>query len=256
MPRPVQHSSCRSVGHFENRTAETFVRFFSFLARFFPSITTFMCDRHHAQRKAIAQVFGETDHIFHCCVHVARNIANNTGQNSVLARRFWAMRYSRTRESETKFLEALNKVHALKRSLFTTHLLHSVDSFLPSKIDPFLKQKMIPELETFRDIDLTNLVRRGHVTNRVVEMISVLLSVQVEPDIFTVDNTNTAEGYFSSSRRDSHFRRRHWSICSTPSLIPKKLHSQNKPITTNIPGKVDLWSLFHRLSGSATRHVN
>ena len=156
-----------------------------------------MCDRHHAQRKAIAQVFGETVHIFHCCVHVARNMANNTGQNSVLARRFWAMRYSRTRESETKFLEALNKVHALKRSLFTTHLLHIVDSFLPSKIDPFLKQKMIPELEMFRDIDLTNLVRCGHVTKRVVDMISVLLSVQVEPDIFALDNTNTVEGYFS-----------------------------------------------------------
>ena len=206
---PSNTAHAAAWGILKNRTTETFVRFFSFLARFFPSITTFMCDRHHAQRKAIAQVFGETAHIFHCSVHVARNIANNTGQNSVLARRFWAMRYSRTRESETKFLEALNKVHALKRSLFTTHLLHSVDSFLPSKIDPFLKQKMIPELETFRDIDLTNLVRRGHVTNRVVEMISVLLSVQVEPDIFTVDNTNTAEGYFSSSRRDSHFRRRH-----------------------------------------------
>ena len=108
------------------------------------------------------------------------------------------MRYSRTRESETKFLDALNKVYSSKKSTFTTHLLHSVDSFLPSKIDPFLKQKMIPEIEMFRDIDLTNLERCGHAAKRVVEMITALLSVkEAEHDIFTLDNTNTVEGYFS-----------------------------------------------------------
>ena len=101
-------------GILKNRTTETFVRFFSFLAKFFPLITTFMCDRHHAQRKAITQVFGQTAHVLHCCIHVARNIATHTGQNSVLSRYFWEMRYARTSESETKFLDTLNKVHASK----------------------------------------------------------------------------------------------------------------------------------------------
>ena len=68
---------------------------------------------------------------------------------------------------------------------------------------------MIPELEMFRDIDLTNLERRGHVTKRVVDMITALLSVQeVEHDIFTLDNTNTVEGYFSIIKKRLAFRRR------------------------------------------------
>ena len=84
-------------GVLKNRTTETFTRFFSFVARYFPSITTFMCDRHYAQRKAITIAFGDSVHIFHCCVHIARNIANNVGQNTQLIKHFWEMRYARTR---------------------------------------------------------------------------------------------------------------------------------------------------------------
>ena len=76
-------------GVLKNRTMETFTRFFSFVARHFPSITTFMCDRHYAQHKAITIVFGDSVNIFHCCVHIARNIANNVGPNTLLTKQFW-----------------------------------------------------------------------------------------------------------------------------------------------------------------------
>ena len=131
-------------GVLKNRTTEAFLRFFTFTAKFFPAITTFMCDRHHAQRKAISQVFGPTVHILHCCVHVGRNIVNNTGQNSTLSKLFWKMRYTRTAESEAMFLDALKKLHLSKKTTFSTRLFNSVDSFLPSKIDQDLKRETYP----------------------------------------------------------------------------------------------------------------
>ena len=54
----------------KNRTTETFTRFFSFVARFFPSIESFMCDRHFAQQRGIVQAFGPAVHVFHCCVYL------------------------------------------------------------------------------------------------------------------------------------------------------------------------------------------
>ena len=98
-------------GVLKNRTTETFTRFFSFVARFFPSVETFMCDRHFAQQRGIVQAFGPSVHVFHCSIHVARNIANKDGQSSDLARDFWNMRYARTDESEDKFMATLSKVH-------------------------------------------------------------------------------------------------------------------------------------------------
>ena len=183
----------------KNRTTETFTRFFSFVARFFPSIETFMCDRHFAQQRGIVQAFGPAVHVFHCCIHVARNIANNTGQSSNLARDFWNMRYARTGESEAKFMTTLNKVHNANRSTFTTHLVNSVDSFLPSRVDPFLKQQLFPELDDFKGLVLRGPFKQSPAVARVLKMVNVLLTVQApETDIFSLDNTNTIEGYFST----------------------------------------------------------
>ena len=45
---------------------------------------------------------------------------------------------------------------------------------------------------------MTNTIRSGNVTKRVTDMIATFRSVQVvERDIFSLDNTNTVEGYFS-----------------------------------------------------------
>ena len=189
-------------GVLKNRTTETFTRFFSFVARYFPSITTFMCDRHYAQRKAITIAFGDSVHIFHCCVHIARNIANNVGQNTQLIKHFWEMRYARTRESEATFMETLNRIHRAKSSTFTAHLINSVDSFLPSKVDPVIKRSLFPELARFRTMDLKGPFDCTQTTKRVLNVIDTLRCVgDVETDVFSLDNTNTVEGYFSMIKR-------------------------------------------------------
>ena len=72
----------------KNRTSGSFVRFLTFVSKYYGRIKTFVCDRHGAQRSAIVTVFGESVHIIHCCVHVARNIQNNTGMRSDL-KLFW-----------------------------------------------------------------------------------------------------------------------------------------------------------------------
>ena len=144
-------------------------------------------------------MFRDSVHVLHCCVHVARNIIANTGQASTLIRDFWNMRYSRSSESETKFMATLNKVHNTKRSTFTTHLVNSVDSFLPSKVDPFLRRKMLPELGVFSSFDLTGPFIRCRSVERVLFIVNGIMSVDApEADVLTLDNTNTIESYFST----------------------------------------------------------
>ena len=110
----------------------------------FPSIKVFMCDRHFAQRKVIKEVFGESVSVFHCCVHMARNIKSNCGPNTNLISKFWEMRYSRTKEAEDAFVASLERLHQSRRSLFTTELLNSLPSFLPPAVDPALKKEFSP----------------------------------------------------------------------------------------------------------------
>ena len=208
---PVMSVLCRDLtnavhalgwGVLKNRTTESFVRFFSFLHRFFPSIEIFMCDRHFAQQRGITLAFGSGVHIFHCCVHVARIITGNMGPCSSLARDFWKMRYERTSDAEARFMTTLNKVHNAKKSMFTSHLINSVDSFLPSKVDPFLKQKTLPELEVFHSLDISGSLKQCSAIERVVAIVSIIKSIEIpETVVFTVDNTNTIESYFSMLKR-------------------------------------------------------
>ena len=139
-PTPSGANHVLAWGIIRNRTTQTLQRFFSFVAGFFPNIGIFMCDRHFAQRRAISHVFGDDAHIFHCCVHVARNIKANTGQNSTLASQFWAMRFRRTKAAEDAFIATLERYHDAKRTVFTTQLLNALDSFLPSKVDAALQR--------------------------------------------------------------------------------------------------------------------
>ena len=114
------------------------MRFLTFVSRFYGGITTVVCDRHQAQRKAIVGVLGEGVRVLHCCIHVARNIQRNTGMKSDLLKLFWAMRYTRTEASERAFIDALERLHAAKRTLFTTQLVASLDTFVPSRISSAL----------------------------------------------------------------------------------------------------------------------
>ena len=131
-------------GIVRNRTTETFIQFFTFISTSFPRINAFMCDRHYAQSKAIRAVFGDGVHIFHCCVHIARNIKSNTGCDGGLVSKFWAMRFKRTEEAEEQFISSLRRMHSAKKSVFTSQLLESADTYLPSKVDPVLSQYVSP----------------------------------------------------------------------------------------------------------------
>ena len=105
-------------------------------------------------------MFGEGVRVLHCCIHVARNIQRNTGMKSDLLKLFWAMRYARTEASELAFIDALERLHAAKRSLFTTQLVASLDTFVPSRIRGALDTELFPELGELRRLDVTNIIPR------------------------------------------------------------------------------------------------
>ena len=157
-----------------------------------------MCDRHFAQRKAIRDVFGESASVFHCYVHLSRNIKSNCGANSDLLSKFWEMRYRRTKEAEDAFFATLKRLHESRRSLFTTELLNLLPSFVPSAVDPVIKKEVFPALTALRkfveDIPGFNTTTNCFVKSLVQQLIHV---GRVENDIFVHDNTNVIEGYFN-----------------------------------------------------------
>ena len=55
--------------------------------------------------------------------------------------------------SERAFVEALQRLHAARRSSFTAQLLHTLDSFIPSKTKDSLHLDRFPELKALRDFD-------------------------------------------------------------------------------------------------------
>ena len=185
-------------GIVRNRTTETFIRFFTFISRSFPRINAFMCDRHFAQSKAIRAVFGDGVHIFHCCIHIARNIKSNTGCDGGLVSEFWAMRFKRTEEAEEQFISSLRKMHSAKKSVFTSQLLESVDTYLPSKVDPVLSQYVSP-MFTFPECCVDGLhPPTTELETRAMWVINVLKKVDSKPaSILSIDNTNTVESYFN-----------------------------------------------------------
>ena len=156
-----------------------------------------MCDRHFAQRRAISIVFGQDVNIFHCCVHVARNMKTHTGPNSTLVTSFWKMRFTRTTESEEQFIDTLNRHHTSKRTVFTFHLVNSLDTFLPSKVDAVLKRPIFPELMAIDGDVLANPVASDGVRRAVAILRRLLVVDRVFVDVFSIDNTNTIESFFN-----------------------------------------------------------
>ena len=108
-------------GFLRNRTTESFEQFFRFLFASHPDIHVFVSDRHYSQSLAITRVFGENVHVLSCCVHLARNIASNTGSSLKLTSLFWKMRYQRTAEAEAEFVSFLERVDRTRKTTFTTH---------------------------------------------------------------------------------------------------------------------------------------
>ena len=188
-------------GILRDRTVEAFEGFFRFVARFFP-LKTFMCDRCPAQSLALKRAFGAEATVLNCAVHIGRNIKQNAGHNSELRSRFWAMRQQRTAEAEESFVASLRKLHATRRSNFTTSLLNAIDAFLPSKTDPFLKCPVFPSVHRLKSVDLSAFTPTTPTGLRAKQTLVELQSVaDVFEDVFSRDNTNSIEGYFGIIKR-------------------------------------------------------
>ena len=208
-------------GVLRDRTVESFERFFTFVAKFY-FMKTFMCDRCHAQSLALKRAFGEDATILHCTVHVGRNIMQNTGQHSELLRHYWAMRKQRTKEAEEAFIGALQQLHTSRRSNFTTSLINSLDAFIPSKTDPILKRKRFPSLARLKAVELAAFCPVTPLAVRAKQVLAELQSVpDIQEDVFSRDNTNSIEGYFSIIKRKLKRTRLHLLTSSTPSTSPR-----------------------------------
>ena len=188
---------CIAWGMTKNRTSSSFVRFLTFVSKYYGGIKTFVCDRHSAQRNAIVTVFGESDHIIHCCVHVARNIQNNMGMRSDLLKLFWKMRFTRTMASEEAFIVSLQRLHTSKRSSFTTRLLNTLEAFVPSKVDQVLDIDIFPVLNTLLNFETCGFNIDSPEKRNANTLLNKLKSLgSFQRDVFSLDNTNSIEGYF------------------------------------------------------------
>ena len=193
-----------SWGLLRNRTVESFERFFVFTARFFPGLTCFVCDRSISQKQALRRAFGCSVRIFHCVVHIGRNIKRNAGANSSLLSLFWKMRYERSEESGRRFLGALRERHETKPSVFTTQLLSTLESFLPPMVDGVLKAPIFPQLGVLETIDMEAFDVASVDEHRAF---STLLALKRLPvfchDVFSRDNTNAIECFFQRDQEEN-----------------------------------------------------
>ena len=193
---------CIAWAFVKNRTNDSFTRFLTFVAKYFGDIKTFVCDRHYSQQKAIVHVFGQCVNVLHCCVHIARNIQHNTGAKSDLLSRFWTTRFARTEAAERAFMDALERLHASKRSMFTTLLTNSLDLYLPSRINNALDVELFPEINTFKNVTFTSHSVDDPVKARVSALRDEIAHFgQFRRDVLSLDNTNTIEGYFNTIKR-------------------------------------------------------
>ena len=198
MPRRVGHSQRRAWG-IKNRTKSSFVRFLSFVSNSVAGIKTFVCDRNFAQLNAIEWVFGDHVNNVHCAIHIARNIKTNTGASSELLGRFLEMPFRRKEGAERAFVEALKRLHETRRLSFTAHLLHTLNSFTPSKTKEALHLVRFPELKALHDFDPAVFVVDSPGKARAARLLTRLKLVGVsEIGVLSLDNTNTLEGHFST----------------------------------------------------------
>ena len=161
-----------------------------------------MCDRSLSQKQALRRAFGCGVRIFHCMVHIGRNIKRNAGTNSALSSLFWRMRSERSEESGRRFLSALRQRHDTKPSAFTTRLLNAVECFLPPMVDDVLKAQIFPQLSDLETMDIAAFDVASVEEHRAF---STLLSLKRLPvfchDVFSRDNTNVIECFFSVLKR-------------------------------------------------------
>ena len=108
------------------------------------------------------------------------------------------MRRKRTKEVEDDFVAALERLNETRKSLFTTELLNSLGSFVPSAVDPVLRKELFPALSTLRGFIEARPLSHSTTDCFVKSLVQRLIEVgRVDVDIFIRDNTNVIEGYFN-----------------------------------------------------------
>ena len=99
-------------------------------------------------------------------------------------------------------MDALERFHAAKRSMLTTLLTNSLDSFLPSRINNALDVELFPEINTFKNVTFTSHSVDDPVKARVSALRDEIVHLgPFRRDILSLDNTNTIEGYFNTIKR-------------------------------------------------------
>ena len=108
------------------------------------------------------------------------------------------MRYLRTPAAEGAFVQALQRLHKSRKSIFTAELLNSLASFVPSSINPVVRKAAFPALCLLKDFDVDGHVADTDAKARAMALVQCLKGVgSVDVDVFSVDNTNVVEGYFN-----------------------------------------------------------
>lgn len=175
---------------------------FPFVKNSFPTISTFMCDRHFGQRMAIRDVFGDGVSIFHYCVHIARNIRANCGPNTTLHKAFWAMLFKRTKAAEDMFVETFERLNNSRKTLFTTELLNSLQSFVPSALDPVLRKPAFLSLVALQVMDIRCFKADTEQKRRALVLLRSLQRAECpDTNVFVLVNTHAIEGYLSGVKR-------------------------------------------------------
>ena len=109
------------------------------------------------------------------------------------------MRAKRSQEAETKFVETLKLLHDARRSSFTSQRLNTLSSFLPSAIEEALQLERFSELNVLQQFDPKTCVVDTHGKEKAVSILVRLKTIGgLSADVFSFDNTNTIEGFFTT----------------------------------------------------------
>ena len=115
-----------------------------------------------------------------------------------MASDFWAMRFKRMTETEATFLARLRRTDRLKKSAFTKHLLDATDSYLPSVVDPVLRPLLDPIFIFPSCVVLSDIPLATEQKKRAWRIVGMMRLIDQTPEsVFSIDNTNTVESYFS-----------------------------------------------------------
>ena len=112
------------------------------------------------------------------------------------------MRYKRTKEAEDGFVNTLERLNKSRKTLFTTELLNSLWSFVPSALDPVLRKPAFPSLVALSGNDIGGFVADTEQKRRALALLNSLRCAECpDTDVFSLDNTNAIEGYFSGVKK-------------------------------------------------------